>query len=71
LCRTTQAGLLAARVIRLDGARFIIDGEIIEVPRTEDREADIDEATRRIQSTFEAWIREHPAQWMWAHKRWG
>jgi KDO2-lipid IV(A) lauroyltransferase len=50
---------------------FYIETERIEVPRTADRDADIAEATRRIHALFEQWIREHPEQWMWAHRRWG
>jgi KDO2-lipid IV(A) lauroyltransferase len=71
ICRTSDALLLAARVVRTKGARFIIEGEFIDVPRTADRDADIEETTRRIQALFERWIREHPEQWMWAHRRWG
>jgi KDO2-lipid IV(A) lauroyltransferase len=71
ICRTSDAILVAARVIRTEGARFIIEGKVVEVPRTEDREADVEEATRRLQALFEEWIREHPEQWMWAHRRWG
>lgn len=71
ICRTCDAALVAVRVIRLPKARFVIEAEPIEVPRTADREADVEEATRRVQALFEVWIREHPAQWMWAHRRWG
>lgn len=71
LCRSTDAALVAARVIRVKGARFIIEAEVIQVPRTDDRDADIAETTRRIQSKFEGWIREYPDHWMWAHRRWG
>jgi KDO2-lipid IV(A) lauroyltransferase len=71
LSRAGQVVMLAARVIRLDGVHFAVEGEAIEVPRTDDRDADVEEATRRIQSIFEGWIREHPEQWMWAHNRWG
>jgi KDO2-lipid IV(A) lauroyltransferase len=71
ICRTSDAVLVAARVIRTKGARFIIEGKVVEVPRTQDREADVEEATRRLQALFEEWIREYPEQWMWAHRRWG
>jgi KDO2-lipid IV(A) lauroyltransferase len=70
LCRISGAKIVAARVVRTRGARFIIDGEIIPMPRTADRDADVLEGTRRIQARFEDWIREHPEQWMWAHRRW-
>jgi KDO2-lipid IV(A) lauroyltransferase len=71
LSRSTHSLLIAARVVRTGPVRFAIEGEIIEVPRTPDRDADILEGTRLIQARFESWVREHPEQWMWAHRRWG
>lgn len=71
LARSNDAILLAARTVRTQGVHFFIDAEVIDVPRTANRDADIEEATRKIHVRFEAWIREHPEQWMWAHRRWG
>ena len=71
LCRSTGATLVASRVLRTGVARFRMDGVVIDVPRTENRDADVLEATRRIHAQFESWVREHPEQWMWAHRRWG
>ncbi len=71
LARSNDVELVAARCVRKGGVHFYIETEIIEVPRTADRDADIAEATRRIHALFEQWIREHPEQWMWAHRRWG
>ena len=71
IARSTGATLIAARVVRTGPVRFIVDAEAIEVPRTPDRDADVETATARIQTLFETRIREHPDQWMWAHRRWG
>ena len=71
LSRSGDATLVAARVIRTHGVHFAIEAETIPVPQTEDRDADIVEATTAIQALFEKWIREHPEQWMWGHRRWG
>jgi Kdo2-lipid IVA lauroyltransferase/acyltransferase len=71
LARSSGAALIVARVIRTQGVHFRIEAELIEVPATDDRDEDVAEATRRIHATFERWIREHPEQWMWAHRRWG
>ena len=70
LARRFGAPLIAGRVLRTGPGRYQIDTSRIEVPQTADREADILQATANIQACFEAWIRETPVQWMWAHRRW-
>jgi KDO2-lipid IV(A) lauroyltransferase len=45
-------------------------GPEVEMPRTEDRAADILEGTRRSTAVIESWIRRHPDQWLWIHRRW-
>lgn len=63
--------VVPGRVIRRGGARFHM---IIEAPlpiiRTGDRHADLIANMTRINALFEGWIREHPEQWFWVHKRW-
>lgn len=54
----------------MSDARFSIRVEEVAAPRTHDRNADIAAATRNLQATLEAMIREAPEQWMWAHRRW-
>ena len=71
LARRNDAFLIAARVIRTRGVRFRIEAEALDVPDTCDRDADVEEATRRMHHLFEKWVREYPEQWMWAHRRWG
>jgi KDO2-lipid IV(A) lauroyltransferase len=55
---------------RLPGVRFRVRAQVIDVPKTEDRNADIFAATAAMQAELERTIREHPAQWMWTHDRW-
>jgi KDO2-lipid IV(A) lauroyltransferase len=70
LARSLGAPIYAARVKRLSGERFSIRAVQVEAPCTDDRDADVEAATRNLQATFEAMIREAPEQWMWAQNRW-
>ena len=71
VARSLDLPLCALRVLRLPGPRFRLRIEEVPVPRTHDRDADVRTATAALQARFEAYVREAPGQWMWAHKRWG
>lgn len=60
--------MLVAHVVRTDGAHFHVT---LEPPVHYDTAADPVEAMAGVNLLFERWIREHPAQWFWVHKRWG
>ena len=70
LGRRFGARIIAARTLRLPGARFRVRLERIAVQRTDDEQADIHETTAVIQAHFEAVIRENPSAFTWFHKRW-
>ena len=42
----------------------------VELARTGNEEADVLENTARFAHVIENYIREHPDQWLWVHKRW-
>jgi Kdo2-lipid IVA lauroyltransferase/acyltransferase len=71
IARTTGLPLYATRVMRLPDAHFSMRIEPVDVPRSDDRDADVLAATAALQARFEEFIREAPEQWMWAHRRWG
>jgi KDO2-lipid IV(A) lauroyltransferase len=71
VARTYDLKLYAGEIVRKPHVRFSIGLIEIEIPKTEDREADILSATASLQSEFERTIRKHPQQWMWSHRRWG
>jgi KDO2-lipid IV(A) lauroyltransferase len=72
LARQIECPIHGMRVVRKsDGNSFW--GEITE-PITPMRDADgrIDVAgtTQVINTVIEGWVREHPEQWLWLHRRW-
>ena len=70
LARTTGVPLYAGAAFRRPGARFSIRIAPISMPQTRDSAADALVATQTLQRQYEAFIREAPEQWMWAHRKW-
>lgn len=63
--------VIPARVIRLEGCRFrILIEPPLELPDTGDRKGDIEALTTTCTAIVERWVREHPEQWLWMHRRW-
>lgn len=42
----------------------------VSLARTGDEEADVRESTARFTHVIEDYVRAHPDQWLWVHKRW-
>jgi KDO2-lipid IV(A) lauroyltransferase len=42
----------------------------VPLARTGDEEADVRETTQRFTRVIEEYVRVHPDQWLWVHKRW-
>lgn len=42
----------------------------VELGRTGEEEADVRENTQRFTRVIEDYVRAHPDQWLWVHKRW-
>ncbi|WP_051631137.1 lysophospholipid acyltransferase family protein [Afifella pfennigii] len=70
VARRLRVPIVAGRVIRERGARFVVEAIELSYPVSEDPSADVAALTQTIQATFEAWIRERPGEWMWVHDRW-
>jgi KDO2-lipid IV(A) lauroyltransferase len=72
LARLTGAKIRGVHVVRLpDGNHFW--GELTEeIPPVRDAEGKIDlqATTQAITTVVEGWVREHPEQWLWLHRRW-
>lgn len=60
-----------ARIIRLPGNRFRLElTPPLDLPRKADGTIDVTGAMQAMTSVVEGWVREHPEQWLWMHRRW-
>ncbi len=71
LARQYDCPVHPARCVRLPGNRFRLElQEKLELPRTANGTVDVNATTQLLNEIVEGWVREHPGQWMWFHKRW-
>lgn len=71
LARRFDCPVIGVRVIRLPDRRFRIQAtKPLDLPRDAAGAVDVPATMQRITSIVEGWIREHPEQWLWFHRRW-
>ena len=71
LARQYDCDVHPARAIRLPNNRFRLEvQDKLELPRTENGAIDVAATCQLLNDVVEGWVREHPGQWMWFHKRW-
>jgi Kdo2-lipid IVA lauroyltransferase/acyltransferase len=72
LARQTECPIYGLRVVRQpDGNSFWAEiAGPIEPARDEAGRIEIAGTMQVITSVIERWVREHPAQWLWLHRRW-
>jgi KDO2-lipid IV(A) lauroyltransferase len=71
LARHFNCPIHGARMIRLPDNRFRAElTEEIEPARDAQGEIDIAGTMQVIMNVIEGWVREHPEQWLWLHRRW-
>ena len=71
LVRQVECPIHGVRVVRLPNHRFYAEmTEEIQPVRGADGKIDIAGTMQAITSVVEGWIREHPEQWLWLHRRW-
>jgi KDO2-lipid IV(A) lauroyltransferase len=59
------------RVIRLPDHRFRLElTPPLELPRDAEGAIDVEGAVQAMTRVVEGWVREHPGQWLWMHRRW-
>ena len=71
LARRLDCPVRGARAIRLPGGRFRLElTDPIALPRDAGGRVDVAGATQAINDVVAGWVREHPGQWLWMHRRW-
>ncbi|WP_043362347.1 lipid A biosynthesis lauroyl acyltransferase [Belnapia sp. F-4-1] len=71
LARRFDCPVHGARAIRLPGGRFRLElTEAVELPRDARGRVEVEAATALLNRIVEGWVREHPGQWLWMHRRW-
>lgn len=59
------------RVIRLPAGRFRLQlTPALDLPRDAEGLVDVQGAMQAMTRVVEGWVREHPEQWLWMHRRW-
>lgn len=71
LARHHDCPVHMVRVVRLPLGRFRVElSEPLVLRRDTSGRVDVQAATQQVAAILEGWIREHPGQWLWVHRRW-
>src|SRR5262249_14739100 len=71
LARKYGCPIIGSWIIRLPDGRMYSDvTEELVPPRDNEGKIDVAGTTQMITSIVESWVREHPEQWLWLHRRW-
>jgi Kdo2-lipid IVA lauroyltransferase/acyltransferase len=71
LARQVECPIHGARMIRLPDHKFRIEmTDAVEPARDSDGRIDVQGTMQVITDVVEGWVREHPEDWLWLHRRW-
>ncbi len=71
LARQYDCPVHGARAVRLPGHRFFLElTPPLDLPRDPDGRVNVEGATAAMTAVVDSWVREHPDQWLWMHRRW-
>lgn len=71
LARQVECPIVGARIIRLPNHRFRAElSEEVTPVRDTKGKIDVQGTMQAVTSVIEGWVREHPEQWLWLHRRW-
>jgi len=69
--RRFECPIYGGRAVRLPDRRFRLElTEMLQPPRDSEGKIDVAATMQMITSIVEGWVREHPEQWLWMHRRW-
>lgn len=66
----SRASLIPGRIVREGRKHCIRLDEPLALRSTGDRESDVVYNTQQWSNCIERYVREHPEQWVWMHRRW-
>ena len=71
LARQFECPVYGTRAIRLPQGRFRMEllGPL-QLPRDAHGRIEVGITMQHVTTTVERWVREHPEQWLWMHRRW-
>jgi Kdo2-lipid IVA lauroyltransferase/acyltransferase len=71
LARHHDCPVHGVRVVRVGRGRFRLElTPALDLPRDPEGRVDVAGATQLMATVVEGWVREHPGQWLWMHRRW-
>ncbi|MEK7852919.1 MAG: lysophospholipid acyltransferase family protein, partial [Planctomycetota bacterium] len=70
IARKTGAAVLPAFIHRTQKGHKIKIYPAVELSDIADKEKAVIEDTKRFSGFIERYIKEHPSEWLWIHRRW-
>jgi len=71
LARQVEVPIHGVRIVRLPGRRFRAElSDEVKPVRDAEGRIDIAATMQAVTAVIEGWVRAHPEQWLWLHRRW-
>lgn len=71
LARQVECPIHGVRIVRLPNNRFRAElSDEVKPIRDAEGKIDVQATTQAVNTVIEGWVREHPDQWLWLHRRW-
>jgi KDO2-lipid IV(A) lauroyltransferase len=71
LVRQVEVPIHGVRIVRLPGRRFRAElSDEVKPVRDAQGRLDVAATMQAVTAVIEGWVREHPEQWLWLHRRW-